>query len=192
MRRILNLVIAFSLLSSFSFGQMEMIEKTEVRKDPFAYDAEPGSVHHNLRMAAGFWSEKVTMWETPTSEPVDNKMKCNITMILGNRYQVATHTSDFNGFPFEGISTLAYDTASKKFTSTWIDNMGTGMMVLEGTADATGKVITSYGSTTDPSTGEKLKVREIYTVVNENEHKMEMYTTINGKEFKSMEILLNK
>ena len=78
MRRILNLVIAFSLLSSFSFGQMEMIEKTEVRKDPFAYDAEPGSVHHNLRMAAGFWNEKVTMWETPTSEPIDNKMKCNM------------------------------------------------------------------------------------------------------------------
>jgi hypothetical protein len=34
--------------------------------------------------------------------------------------------------PFEGISTLGYDNAKKTFFSTWIDNMGTGMMVMEG------------------------------------------------------------
>jgi len=192
MKQILTLVIAFSLFSSFSFGQMEMIQKTEVRKDLLAYESEPGSVHYNLRLASGFWSEKVAMWTSPTAEPIYNKMNCTVTMILGNRYQVSTHTGDFNGFPFEGISTLAYDTASKKFTSTWIDNMGTGMMVLEGTADATGKIITSAGTTTDPATGQKLKVREIYTIIDESHHQMEMYTTVNGKEFKSMEMFLDK
>jgi len=192
MKRILTLVITFSLFSSFSFGQMEMVEKIEVRKDPFKYYAEPGSVHHNLQLAVGFWTEKATMWATPSSEPISNSMNCSINMILGNRYQVATHTGDFNGFPFEGISTLAYDTASKKFTSTWIDNMGTGMMILEGTADATGKVITSIGTTTNPANGEKLKVKEVYTIIDQNHHQMEMYTTYKGKEFKSMEIFLNK
>lgn len=31
------------------------------------------------------------------------------------------------------MSLLAYDNARKLFISTWIENVGTGMMVLEGT-----------------------------------------------------------
>ena len=40
------------------------------------------------------------------------------------------------GMPFQGMSTMAYDNGKKTFMSTWIDNMGTGILETEGTYDA--------------------------------------------------------
>lgn len=49
------------------------------------------------------------------------------------------------GMPFEGHGTLAYDNHRKMFVSTWIDNMGSGIMVLEGTYDDASKTLTLMG-----------------------------------------------
>ena len=149
----------------------------------------PGEVHAMLAKSNGEWNQEVTMWMDPAAPPTKSKSTCTNTMILGGRYQQSVHKGNFNGMPFEGISTLAYDNAKKMFISTWIDNMGTGIMYLEGKYDPVTKSVTSTGKTVDPMTGKDMAVREVFTMVDDNTQTMTMYMTgDDGKEFKTMEI----
>jgi hypothetical protein len=96
------------------------------------------------------------------------------------------------GMPFEGKSTMAYDNFTKKFISSWVDNMGTGVMTMEGTYDNKTKTLTSKGKMVDPTAGKELDVREVVTIIDDNTQKMEMYCTKDGKEMKTMEMIAKK
>ena len=113
-------------------------------------------------------------------------------MVLGGRYQQSTHTGNMMGQPFEGQGTLAWDNARKMLISTWIDNMGTGIMYMEGTWDNATKMATMKGKTTDPATGKEMDVKQTFAIVNDNTQKMEMFMTQDGQEFKTMEITLTR
>ncbi len=54
------------------------------------------------------------------------------------------------------------------------------------------KSATFKGKTVDPATGKDMDVKEIFTVMNDNSQKMEMFMTQNGQEFKTMEILFTR
>jgi hypothetical protein len=150
---------------------------------------KPSDIHLMLAKSNGEWNQDITMWMDPSQPPSKNKGTCTNTMILGGRYQQSINKGEFNGMPFEGISTLGYDNAKKVFMSTWVDNMGTGIMYLEGTYDAAKKTVTSTGKTVDPMTGSDMNVREVFTMIDDNNQMMTMYMTPKGgKEFKSMEI----
>ena len=120
------------------------------------------------------------------------KAACTNKMILGGRYQEAKHTGDFQGMPFEGISTLAWDNLLKKFVTTWIDNMGTGMMVMEGKWDQVTKSANFTGKMTDPMAGKEINVRQVLTIVDDNTQELDQYQEKDGKEFKAMHIRLTR
>ena len=92
------------------------------------------------------------------------------------------------------MSTTAYDNAKKVFISTWIDNMGTGIMKMEGPWDEASKTMTLSGKMMDPSTGRECNMRETFKIVDDNTQIMEMYgpDPKTGKEFKTMTIKLTK
>ncbi|MNL20809.1 hypothetical protein D3C87_1420730 [compost metagenome] len=113
-------------------------------------------------------------------------------MILGGRYQEAIYNGTMMGQPFEGKSTLAYNNASKEFTTTFIDNMGTGMMVAIGKYDEASKSMNLKGEMVSPLNGKKTPYREVYTFIDANTRKMEMYDTKKGEEYKSMEITMTR
>lgn len=153
----------------------------------------PGEPHKMLAMESGTWHEEMTMWMEPGAEPMKNTMTAVSKMIYGDRYQETIHKGDFMGMPFEGKSTLGYNNASKEYVSTWIDNMSTGIMVISGKYDDATKTINFAGTTIDPVTKKEKKVRETYTIVDENTRKMEMFETYyNGEEFKTMEIVMTR
>lgn len=153
----------------------------------------PGEQHKMLASQNGKWEGKVTMWMTPGAPPTKSKGTVVNRMILGGRYQEGTFTGTFNGMPFEGKSIVGYDNAKKVFISSWIDNMGTGIMTVEGPWDAATKSITFTGEMHDPMTGKKCKLREIMTFVDDKTQKMEMYNTMPGTpEYKSMEIVYTR
>lgn len=152
----------------------------------------PGDVHKMLAKSNGTWDEDVTTWMEPGKPPTTGKSTAVNKMILGGRYQQSIHKGSFMGMPFEGVSTVGYDNARKVFQSSWVDNMGTGVMNMEGTWDSTAHTINFKGKATDPSTGKEMDVRETFTMVDDNNHKIEMWCTQNGKEFKSMEIVLKR
>lgn len=150
----------------------------------------PTEVHKMIATSDGEWAGEVSHWMTPDDKPMVSKCRATNKMVMSGRYQHSEFKGEFMGMPFEGMSLLAYDNAQKIFTSTWIDNMGTGMMVLKGKWDDKTKSIILRGKTVDPMTGKDCDVREVFTMVDENNQKMVMYgPRPDGKgEFKTMEI----
>jgi len=150
----------------------------------------PGEPHKMLARSDGNWKGEMTMWMAPDGPPMKSMTSGTNKMIMGGRYQVSTFKGDFMGMPFEGISTTAYDNAKKVYISNWIDNMGTGMMNMEGTWDEAAKAINFKGRMICPANGKECDVRETYKIIDENTHLMEMYgpDMKTGKEYKNMEI----
>jgi hypothetical protein len=152
----------------------------------------PGPMHKMLASGNGTWHEEITMWMAPGAPPSTNHATCEASMILGERYQQSKHKGEFDGMPFEGIGITGYDNSLKKFVSTWVDNMGTGIMYMEGTWNEKTKTIEFKGKMVDPMTGTMTPVRETFTFVDDNTQIMEMFMTANGKEYKSMHIKLTR
>lgn len=148
----------------------------------------PGEIHQKIAQCDGEWSFDMTMWMNPNAAPTTATGSTVNRMILGGRYQESVHKSTMMGMPFEGHGLLAYDNAKKIFQSSWIDNMGTGIMNMEGTWDEATKSITFNGNSVDPTSGKDMKMKEIFTIVDDNHHTMQMYMDHEGKEFKTMEI----
>ena len=155
----------------------------------------PSKPHEMMASWNGTWSGDITMWHAPGTPPEKSKGTAVYKMMLGNRYQVGNFTGNMMGQPFEGMSTLAYDNAKKMFISTWLDNMGTGIMVLEGPWDESTKTMILKGKGIDPSAGNarEMDIREVFKTVDENTQVMEMYGPApDGKEFKMMEITYSR
>ena len=152
----------------------------------------PGDVHKMLAKSTGTWDEEVTMWMDPSKPPSKSKATAVNKMILGGRYQESHATGNFNGMPFEGISTLGYDNAKKILVTTWVDNMGTGIEFLQGTWDSTSHSVNFKGKVTDPMSGKDMDIRELFTMTDDNNQKIEMFSNEGGKEMKTMEIVLKR
>ena len=146
----------------------------------------PGEMHQMLADAVGDWDTKSTFWMNPEGDPMVSEGTTKIEMILGGRYQKSTTTSEMMGMPFEGISITAFDNATKEFINTWIDNMGTGMMIGRGKYDEATKKAVLKGTYVDPMTGNDEPFMETYQVVDNDHHTLEMYVYPGGQEFKSM------
>ncbi len=155
----------------------------------------PSDMQKMLAKSSGEWNEELTFWMDPTHPEMEQKMtaSCTNSMILGGRYQQTVHKGDFGGMPFEGIETLGYDNLLKKFVSTWIDNMGTGMMYMEGSWDEATKTVVFTGRMTDPASGKEVGVRQVFKIIDDDTHEVTQYQQDkDGKEFKSMYIKLTR
>ncbi|MCW3467207.1 DUF1579 domain-containing protein [Chitinophaga nivalis] len=148
----------------------------------------PGPMHEKMAATNGDWSSTMTFWESPGAAPQTSTGNCSYKMILGGRYQESRFLGDFMGMPFEGIGTMAYDNARKLFISTWMDNMGTGIIVLEGNWEEAEKAVVLKGKCQDPISGKPMVVKELLKWQDNNHHSMEMFREVDGKEFKDMEI----
>lgn len=155
--------------------------------------ATPGDVHKMLAEENGKWDVTLTFWMDANAQPQTDKATAEAKMILGGRYQETIFKGSMMGMDWEGRSTVAYNNKSQQITSTFIDNSGTGMMVVSGPYDAGTKSFNMKGETVDIMTGKTIKFREVYTFVDEKTRKMEIFDTKEGKpEYKSMEILMKR
>lgn len=168
----------------------EPVDSVAMQKAWEAY-MTPGEPHKMMAAEEGTWNNEMTFWMGPEEEKATSIAE--LKMIMGGRYQVGTYTGNMMGMDFEGRSTLAYDNATNEYISTWIDNMGTGLGVLRGTYDEGSKRMDLKGTMVDPMTGKDKQVHEVYTLVDENTRRMEMYETgPDGAEVKTMEILMKR
>lgn len=149
----------------------------------------PTKPHQMMASWNGTWTGEVTMWMDPSAPPSKSTMTSENKMIMDGRYQQSVAKGEFNGMPFHGMSTLAYDNHKKIFISSWVDNMGTGLMTLEGPWDEASRSMTLKGTMVDPATGRDCNVREVFKIRDNNNQVMEMYCEgPDGKEYKTMEI----
>lgn len=149
----------------------------------------PGEPHKMLEKSNGTWNGEITMWETPDAPPMKSTGTAVNSMMYGGRYQVSKMKGTMMGQPFEGTSTIGFDNHKKVFVNTWVDNMGTGVMYMEGPWDETSKTMTLKGKAIDPTTGKECDFRETFKIIDDKTQLMEMYSQpAGGKEFKTMEI----
>ena len=120
------------------------LDSATMMKNMEAY-AAPGDVHKMLAKSNGTWNIEITGWMAPGAPPFTSKGTNVNKMIMGGRYQQSDVTSNMMGAPFTGQGITGYDNAKKVFVSSWIDNMGTGIMRLEGPWDEANKSITLSG-----------------------------------------------
>lgn len=151
----------------------------------------PGDMHKWMASSNGKWDAEITSWMEEDKPPMTSKSGVENKSIMGGRYQESIYNGNMMGMPFEGRSLLGYDNSKKIFVNTWIDNMGTGIMFMEGTYDEASKTIHLAGKMTDIG-GKDLDVRQTYKLVDDKHHHMEMFCTKNGKESKMMAIQLTK
>lgn len=168
--------------------QMAMPDSATMMKNWEEY-MTPGETHKMLAKWDGEWNGDVTMWMAPGSPEQKSASTAVNKMIMNGLYQQSTHSGNMMGMPFSGQSTVGYDNHRKEFVSTWIDNMGSGIMVLRGPWDEATKTITLKGTMVDPGTKMDTDIRETFKIIDDNTQEMEMFImTPDGKEFKTMNI----
>jgi len=182
MKKIIGILLVTFLCNGNVFAQ------TDGGTNAWQTYMTPGDVHKMIAKYVGKWNEDVTFWMQPGAAPNTNKATAVNQMILGGRYQQSTVTGDMMGTKFEGFSLLGYDNAKKIFTSTWMDNFGTGTTTLEGTWDDATKTIIFKGKEYDPMTSKDMDVKETLQYVDDNTVKFQMFMIKDGAESKTMEI----
>lgn len=165
------------------------VDSATAMKNWQAY-ATPSDVHKMMAKWDGTWNTEMNSWMSPDAPPVKSTGKCVNKMVLNGLYQENVYSGNMMGMPFEGHGIMGYDNAKKMFVSTWVDNMGSGIMKMEGPWDEATKSMTLKGIGVDPSTGKDCHMREVFKVIDDNTQMMEMYgpSPKDGKETKMMEI----
>jgi len=150
----------------------------------------PNENHKLLESLAGEWKTNVKFWMDPKSEPQVSEGTSTAKMIMNGRFLEQSFNGTAMGQPFEGRGILGYDNIKKEFTSTWLDNMATGIMTATGKYDPSSKILTSEGSMSCPMTNETHRwYKDITTITDADHYTYESYMKDkDGKEFKGMEI----
>jgi hypothetical protein len=154
--------------------------------------ATPGKVHEMIAKSDGAWTFEMTMWQKPGAPPTTTTGTTENKMILGGRYQESVHRAHMMGMEFEGHGLLGYDNAKKIFQSTWVDNMGSGTMLMDGKWDDATKSVTFTGKGYDPTMKKDIEIKQVHKMVDDDHQVVEMYMVNKGKEFKNMEIKLSR
>jgi len=168
----------------------QMTPEQKAMMDKMVKAATPGPQHAMLAKFAGDWTCAVKYQMDPSQPMQEAQSTATITPLMDGRYIQEVSSGQMMGAPFNGMGLYGFDNVSGKFVSSWIDNMGTGIMTSVGSADASGKVINWTGTMNDPVTGKATKERMVMTIVDDDHHTFEMFGVPPGgkKETKMMTI----
>jgi len=170
-----------------------MSKEQQAQMDAMMKAMTPGEPHKRLAELAGEWTFASKMWMDPSAPATESTGTATYRMIMGGRYLHTEQRGEFNGMPFEGVGVWAYDNVTKKYYSSWIDNMSTGLMFSTGTYDPAKRAYSWLSDMDDPARpGTKIKVREVMTIVDANTHRLDWYQAEGGKEAKTMEIVYKR
>jgi hypothetical protein len=153
---------------------------------------KPGPEHKVLDPLVGTWNAKVKMWLEPGKEPTTSDGKMTTKWIMDGLFLEQSVDGKFMDMPFKGLGVTGYDPTKKKYVGTWIDSMGPGIMIMEGTYDEKTKTLTTFSDEVDPK-GKKSKFRSSVQIVSADHYVQEMFSTPEGgKEMKMIEIQYTK
>jgi hypothetical protein len=151
--------------------------------------ATPGAAHKALEPHVGNWNLKMKCSSKPGEAPMESDATSKVEWIMDGRFIQEKVSGTFMDAPFTGQGTCGYDNIKKKYVSSWLDNMGTGIMVNEGTYDAASKTFTYTGECPDPMTGKFVKSRMTQKWTDNDHWTMQAFHPgPDGKEFMAMEL----
>src|SRR5438067_11738656 len=158
--------------------------------------------HKLLSSLDGNWNYTIKFWMNPdpNAKPAESKGTAVRKSIMDGRYVIMDVTGKMEmpgpdgkkkEMTFKGQGTEGYDNVKKKFVGTWIDSMGTGVMMSEGDYDPATKTFT-YTGEIEVMPGMKQKIREVVKLTDKDHMDFEWYEDRGGQEMKTMEINYTK
>jgi hypothetical protein len=181
------------LVVTASFG-MAKEKKQEGKMEPQAMMEEykklatPGEPHKLYASLAGSWTITTKEWMDPDKPATESTGSVEMKMLLDGRYLQEEFSGKMMGQPYSAVGVHGYDNLRKKYVTTWISTMGTGIFTMEGTASADGKTITLKGRH-DELGGGYMTHRGVWKFPDHDTQTFEMFGAHNGgKETKMMEI----
>jgi Protein of unknown function (DUF1579) len=163
--------------------------------------AEMSKLNENHKLLAslnGNWTFKIKFWmnPNPSAPPQESSGTATRKSMMDGRFCVMDVTGKMQmpgadgkmkDVTFKGQGIEGYDNVKKKFVGSWVDNMGTGIELSEGTYDDATKTFT-YTSEVEPIPGMKTPIREVLKLTDKDHMMLEWYETQGGQEKKTMEI----
>ena len=154
--------------------------------------------HKLLTDSLGTWNYTVKMWMNgdPSSKPEESRGIAKRTAIMDGRFVVMEVAGrmelpgadgKMKSMTFKGHGLEGYDNVKKKFVGTWMDNMGTGIMMSQGDYDPSTKTFT-YNSEVEMMPGMKTPIREVLKINDKDHMTFEWYENRGGQDVKTMEI----
>ncbi|MBI4717614.1 MAG: DUF1579 family protein [Planctomycetes bacterium] len=149
----------------------------------------PHEAHQRLQALAGTWSLAVKTPGGPDGKEAESPGKAQFRSVMGGRFVIEEVQTSLGGEPFEWLGIHGFDNGKKKYVSSWIDNMGTGIDSMEGVWDEAGKTLTYTGHVDDPGAGESSKVKWVMNLGPRDRLLVQMFEVDRtGKETKVLEI----
>jgi hypothetical protein len=183
----------FAAIALFCFCGFLCADQAEdaMMKAWMAY-ATPGEAQKAMAGMAGSWDTTVTFYMNP-GQPQVEKGTATIEPIMDGRYLMEKAEGAFQGMPFHGMGIYGYDNGLKHYVSSWIDNMGTGIMTGTGTSDDGGKTINWTNKAFDPMAGKEQNYRSVLHMMSADQYHFEMFGPgPDGKEMKTMEMTYDR
>ena len=151
--------------------------------------AAKGEPHRKLALLAGEFTVSAKCFMPGSDQPQVSQGTNKNELILDGRWLRSDFAGSMMGQSFTGLGLLGYDNSLQKYVGTWVDSMTTQIMQMQGTADASGNVITLTGESYCPAVGQRAQFRYVYTLGGNDSYKFEIYGPgPDGKEQKGMEI----
>jgi hypothetical protein len=190
-------VTALALLLSGPLAAQEaaapaMKPEQQAMMEAYQKAGTPGAEHKQLAAMAGTYDLTVKAWHAPDAPPTTDAGTATRKMILGDRVMVEDVSSQMMGQPYNGQGLHGFDNVTGKYWATWSDSMSTGLMVSEGSCDAS-MACTYTGTYHDPVTKQPQATRMTTRWTDKSTEVFEMYAPgPDGKEAKMMEITYKK
>ncbi|MFK8054273.1 MAG: DUF1579 family protein [Woeseiaceae bacterium] len=154
--------------------------------------ATPGDSHANLAKSVGKFKASMSMFMAPGAEPMQSTMLVEREMDLDGRVLAEVWQGSVMGAPFQGRSRTGYDNVTKRYWSTWSDNMSTGLLVMYGNWDESAQAIVFTGTGNHPVTGASYSMRSVGKHHEDGSESMTMYEDHGAGEYKTMSFTLER
>jgi hypothetical protein len=153
-------------------------------QDPWIIDNTPSEIHNMLGRYNGDFVLDITMWMENEKEPKTYNIVAVNRMILEGRFLEIAQSGNIGDVVYKALTTIGYNTSSKKFYLTSLTNMGTGILYLEGGGDQNARVVNVAGEIFDPVSKKPIKVRQKISFTDDNNLLIENFDTTTGKQEK--------
>jgi hypothetical protein len=182
-----GLVVAAVVVSAVGWSGRAVFSGDESSAEDKAMS--PGEEHARLAKAlVGDWTVRGKFYFSEPATETDGT--ATFKAIMGGRYVQQDFATNLMGKPFEGRGVMGHDNTTKQYQSSWIDNMGTGMMNSVGEETEKGKSWTFKGTHNDPSG--PVATKEVMKVVSDKEFTFNLYRVEGGKESVLMELVYKR
>jgi hypothetical protein len=184
LRCLLSLVF-FSLIFTACSAKKKEISEEEIWRQA----SKPSAAHQVLRSLTGKWETRSMYWAHPGAVQSVSRGEAEVRSLYEGRFIQEDLSGRILGRPFQGLGIMGHDNIRNRYTSFWIDSLGTTMSFAEGTYDPARKIFEFRGSFVDPVTRKTTPTRSVVSVPDRHLHRLEVFVPQGkSKEFKTLDV----